>query len=288
MRAFVLLACLALVACDSQAPGGTLGLPSSRATSTPAATGSARATASGTARPSTSASGSASPSASASPSGSPAPAKMVAATATQFLVTVRYSAAMRSGTACGAVGQPSSTVGAIDRIASYVSSDAALGEALKTTISATVDAGCSAVTFVLAIAAPSGTFTLTANGVTDRDGHSMDPSALSAAITIPDEGRPRATGVTSQGNRIVVQFSEPMRELGVTGVAQLVNYQLDGAAVDAVGIICTDAGCRGLALDLRSPLVVGRSYTLRVSSVADRAGQLISPDPTTLTFVARS
>ena len=239
--------------------------------------------------PSGSPGGSASPSASASasPSGSAAPAKLLAASATQFLLTVRYGAAMRSGTACGAVGQPSSIDGAIDHLASYASSDAALIEALKTAVSATIDSGCSAVTFVLGIAAPSGTFTLTANGVMDRDGRALDPTATSATLTIPDEGRPRATGVVSQGSRVVVQFSEPMRELGVTGVAQLVNYQLDGAAIDATGIACTDAGCRGLTLDLRSPLVAGRTYTLRVSSVADRAGQLVSPDPTTLAFVAK-
>jgi len=287
MRAVVVLA-LVLVACDSQAPGGTLGLPTPRPT--PAATAvSPGGTARSTASPGVTTGASSSPgaSASASPSGSAAPAKLVGANATQFLLTVRYGAAMRSATACGAVGQPSSLDGAIDRVASYTSNDAALIESLKTSVSATVDAGCSAVTFVLGIAAPSGTFTLTANGVSDRDGRAIDQTAASASLTIADEGRPRATGASSQGNRVVVQFSEPMRELGVTGVAQLVNYQLDNAPVDATGITCTDAGCRGLALDLRSPLVAGRSYTLRVASVADRAGLLISPDPTTLTFAAK-
>src|SRR4051812_11262293 len=287
MRPLSLLLALAIVACDSQAPSGQLGLPSSRATpsttgATPAPSGSAGRSAS------PAASSSASPSASASPSGSPVPAKLLAASATQFVLTVRYGAAMRAATACGAVGQPSAMEGAIDRVASYASSDDAVNEALKTTMSVTVDAGCSAVTFVFAIAAPSGTFTLTAKSVTDRGGAPIDPSASTASLTIADEGRPRAVGVTSQGDRIVIQFTEPMRELGVNGVAQLANYRLDGNAIDATGIDCTDSGCRNLALKVRNTLVLGRTYQLVVSNVADRAGLLISPDPTTLTFVAKN
>lgn len=290
MRALIVLL-VVLTACEAQAPSGTLGLPTPRTgapsavpgTNAPGATASAS---SSSAR--ASGSPSASPSASASPSGSPVPPKVLAASATQFLLTIRYGSAMRAATACGSVGRPSALEGAIDRVESYVSSDDALIEALKTTMSTTVDAGCAAVTFVFAIAAPSGTFSITAKGVTDRDGLAIDPAASTISLTIADEGRPRATGVVSQGDRFVVQFSEPMREIGINGVAQLANYQLDGRAVDATSITCIDAGCRGLALSVRAALTVGRTYQVRVANVMDRAGLLISPDPTTLTFVAKS
>jgi hypothetical protein len=213
---------------------------------------------------------------------------VLAASATQFLLTVKYSAPMRSATPCGGVGGPSALEGAIDRVDRYSSNDDALKESIKSALSATVSADCSAVTFVFAVAAPSGSFTISVIGVTDRSGVAEDPSATTVPVTIADEGRPRVTGVASQADRIVVEFSEPMRELGAGGLTVLASYLLDGSAIDAQSIGCADVGCRKAALMLKpGTLVVGRSYQLRVTNISDRAGLAITPDPTTLSFVAR-
>lgn len=292
MRALQLLLVLLFAACDSTAPSGTLGLPTARPTPAPTAasrTSSPGANASGTvASASPGASGSPGISASPSPTGALQP-KVLAASATQFLLTVKYSAPMRSATPCGSVGQPSALEGAIDRVDRYSSNDDALKESIKSTLSATVSADCSAVTLVFAVAAPSGSFSVSAIGMVDRSGTNEDPSATTVAVTIADEGRPRVTGVFSQVDRIVVEFSEPMRELGPGGLTVLGSYRLDGSAIDAQSVGCADVGCRKVALMLRAgTLVVGRTYQLSVANVADRAGLAITPDPTTLTFVARS
>ena len=297
MRVLLSIALAVLAtACDSQAPGGTLGLPTTRGTAAPTAaprTAPGTSTSPGTsASPGTSGSpgASASPTASASPSGSPTPAKILSANGTQSLLTIRYSAPMRAATSCGTVGQPSALEGAIDRASAYASSDEAMRESIRSAMSATLNADCTAVTFVFAVAAPSGTFNISATGVTDRSGASLDPAATGVTVSVADEGRPRVAGVSTQGAHLVVQFNEPMRELGEAGgVLQIANYRLDGAALDATAISCTDLGCRSVAITLRAgTLVVGRSYQLRVANVVDRAGLNLSPDPTTFTFVARA
>jgi hypothetical protein len=143
--------------------------------------------------------------------------------------------------------------------------------------------------FVYGRAAPSGTFTVDVSQVQDQLGRAIDPGRSSARVAIADEGRPTVVGVEATGGIITVSFSEPMTEIGEGGGAAMAgNYQLDGAAVPATGITCNDAGCRSVRIALRTgSLAVGRSYTLRVANVVDRAGKSISPDPTTVSFTSR-
>ena len=195
---------------------------------------------------------------------------------------------MRSATNCGSVGQPSTLDGAIDRVARYASSDRALDEALQSAVSATLNSDCSSVTFVFTIAAPTGTFTVTPTGMIGRDGTRADAAGVS--VSIADEGRPRVASVSASGTRIAIAYSEPMREIGEGGgVLMLQSYKLDGADVPAADITCADAGCRTVWITARpGSLTVGRSYQLRIANVVDRAGLNITPDPTTLSFVART
>src|SRR4051812_13947552 len=290
MRLLVFAVALLLVACDSTAPSGTLGLPTTRASAAPTAPPRSGAPATSRANGSASPSASGSAGASASPSASvdPIRPRVVAASATQFVLTVRYSGPMRSATACGAVGQPASLDGAIDRVGGYSSNDDARRESMKSAVSATGSADCAVVTFVFAIAAPAGSFSVSAAGMVDRSGVSEDPSGTTVQLTIADEGRPRVTAASAQSDRIVIEYSEPMRELGTGGIANPASYRLDGNAIDAVNVGCADVGCRKAALTVRrGTLVVGRSYQLRIASVTDRADLSIAPDPTTLTFTAK-
>ncbi len=280
-----------VVACDSPAPSGQLGLPTQRPTpaptapprTSPAPSGSASST------PSASPSNTASASVSPSPTAPPAPAKLESAQATQFQLTVRYSAPMRSAIACGAVGQPSQLDGAIDRVSRYATSDPALDEALRSTMSATIAPDCRSVTFVFAIAAPPGGHSITPSGMLDRQGAPMEAQPAAVTATIADEGRPRVAGASSSGDRITVSFSEPMLEIGEgSGVVMPGNYRLSGAAFAKSSITCADRGCRTVVIVAAAgTLVVGQSYQLTVANVVDRAGLAITPDPTTLTFIAR-
>lgn len=197
---------------------------------------------------------------------------------------------MRTAIACGAVGQPSQLEGAIDRVSRYATSDPAFDEALRSTMSATIAPDCRSVTFVFGVAAPPGSHMVTPSGMLDRQGAPTEAQPGAATATIADEGRPRVAAVSSSGDRITVSFSEPMLEIGEgSGVVLSGNYRLDGAAFAKTSVTCADRGCRTVVI-VAAPgtLVVGRSYQLGIANVVDRAGLAITPDPTTLTFVARS
>jgi|GEM_PF-6741165 len=298
MRAAMLaLALIAGAACSDTAPPGTLGLPSAR-TSTVRPTASPRTSGSLSAPPSASASATASGSPSPSATGTPSPslsptppavrAAVVNVNATQLFLSVQYSASMRAAIACGSSGQPSRTDGAIDNVGKYLTNDRALDESLQSATRAIITSDCTTVTFVFGVPAPSGTFTLGASGMLDRDGNGMDESKNAGRVVIGDQDRPQVVHASSSGDRITIAFSEPMMELGEGGgVTQLGNYRIDGAMPVAT-IACIDSGCRSVVLTLRAgSLVGGRAYTLRVANTVDRAGRNISPDPTTLTFTAR-
>ena len=289
-------AVLASAACSDSAPPGTLGLPSSRSSSA-APTASPRtsavgatpgASASPTASASVSPSASASPSPSPSPTIPPAPAIVLNVTGTQLFLAVQYSAPMRTAVACGSSGQPSRTDGAIDHVAKYLTNDRALDESLQSATRAIITSDCTTVTFVFGVPAPSGSFTVGVSGALDRDGNAMSGSGNAGRVVIGDQDRPQVLSAASSGTRVTIAFSEPMLEVGEGGgVTQMGNYRVDGADPLASDLACADRGCRTVIMTMRSALVAGRSYTLRVANVVDRAGRNITPDPAALTFTAR-
>ena len=294
--AMLALALIAGGACSDTAPPGTLGLPSAR-TSTAAPTASPRTSATASAPPSSSASPAGSASASPNTSGSPSPsptrtapivrASVLSIEATQLFLSVRYSAAMRTKIACGSSGQPSRTDGAIDYVGKYLTNDRALDESLQSAARAIVTSDCTTVTFVFGVPAPSGTFTVGASGMVDRDGFAMDDARNAGRVVVGDQDRPQIVSASSSGDRLTIAFSEPMMEIGDGGVTQLGNYRIDGATAVAT-LACIDSGCRSVVMTMRAgSLAPGRSYTLRVANTVDRAGRNISPDPTSLTFTAR-
>jgi hypothetical protein len=298
MRAATLaVVLLASAACSDAAPSGQLGLPNARASTAPP-TASPRVSA--TTSPVASATASASASPSASPSSSPSPSPITSrtppavravvqnVTATQLFLSVQYSAPMRTAIACGSSGPPSRTDGAIDDVAKYLSNDRALDESLQSATRAIVTLDCAAVTFVFGVPGPSGTFTVGASGMVDRDGNAMDQSRNAGSVVIADQDRPQVVSAASSGDRITIAFSEPMMELGEGGgVTQLGNYRIDGV-MPVASLACADAGCRSVVMTTRAgSLVAGRSYSLRIANTVDRAGRNISPDPTSLTFTAR-
>ena len=116
----------------------------------------------------------------------------------------------------------------------------------------------------------------------------MSASGNAGRVVIGDQDRPQVLSAASSGTRVTIAFSEPMLEVGEGGgVTQMGNYRVDGADPLASDLACADRGCRTVIMTMRSALVAGRSYTLRVANAVDRAGRNITPDPTTLTFTAR-
>ena len=313
MRPLALALALLLAACGGSAPVGTLGLPSERATTapptprtpsvaaspspsrsaspSPSPSASASPTTSATARPTASPSPSRAPSASPSPTRSPDPRPaIVSVTATQTALTVIYSGPMRTTLACGTTfgSTDRATAGSIDNRTHYQSGDEVFDEALRSATLASINGDCASVTFQLSAAAPAGTFTLAVNGVRDQGGDAI-AAGTTVRVTIVDEGRPRVLRAESSGDTITISFSEPMLRIGEgSGVTMAANYRLDGNTPQGSAITCQDSGCRGVRLALRAGfLVAGRTYELRIANVVDRAGRNITPDPTTLTFVAR-
>lgn len=303
----LLIAALALgAACDSSTPSGTLGLPTARpsasattpAPTTPRPTASRSGSpsvsaASASASASTSAAASASPSATAATTAGPRPG-IVAASATQVSLTVAFSRPMRSKNSCGTSGTPTGPSGTIDALsvgpsASFGSPDRTFDETLRSAIQAFISGDCTTVTFVYERLAAAGTFTVNVNTVQDLTGSTIDPARASVSVTIRDEGRPQVVGVESSSDVITVTFSEPMMEIGEGGgVAMLTNYRLDGNTPRATSLSCNDFGCRSVRMTLQSgSLVPAHTYELRVANVVDRTGLNITPDPTTLIFIAR-
>jgi hypothetical protein len=200
---------------------------------------------------------------------------------------------MRSQIACGESGVASAVAGTIDQrsgaATGYHSTDRVFDETLASATTARIGADCASVTFVYALAAPAGTFTITVSGVQDVAGNAIDPARASVAVTIRDEGRPAAVAAEASGDAITVTFTEPMLLIGEGGgVTMYGNYRLDGNPLPIAQIPCVDAGCRRVRIELiPGTLTPGRSYSLRIANVVDRIGLALQPDPTTLSFVAR-
>ncbi|MEK7863583.1 MAG: hypothetical protein AAB295_10015 [Chloroflexota bacterium] len=211
-------------------------------------------------------------------------------TATQTALTVVFSEPMKTTLACGTTfgTVDRAAAGAIDDRTHYRSSDPVFDEALQSASLVTINGDCASVTFQLSAAAASGTYSLAVTSVQDRGGNVIAAGAT-ARVMITDDGRPRVVRAESSGDALTITFSEPMLRIGEgSGVVMSGNYRIDGNTPRIVAITCADAGCRVVRLALRSAsLVPGRTYELRIANVVDRAGRNITPDPTTLTFVAR-
>ncbi len=214
---------------------------------------------------------------------------MVSVTATQAALTVLFSEPMKTTLACG------TTFGTIDRAAAgaiddrthYRSSDPVFDEALQSASLVTINGDCASVTFQFSAHAAAGTLPLTVSAVQDQRGNVI-AAGTTVRVSIADEGRPRVLRAVSTGDVLTITFSEPMLRIGEgSGVVMAGNYRIDGNTPQITAITCADAGCRVVRLALRSgTLVARRSHELRIANVVDRAGRNITPDPTTLAFVA--
>ncbi len=211
--------------------------------------------------------------------------------ATQQTLTVVFSEPMRSRLACGATGAATGPFGTIDNQATspYHSADRALDETLQTATQATIGSDCASVTLVFGISAAAGTFAVTVSSVQDLSGNTIDATRNAGQVTIRDEGPPIVLRADASGDSISVTFSEPMLQVGEgSGVTLSGNYRLDGNPAPITNITCTDGGCRGVRLSLTpGSIVPGRTYTLRVANVVDRAGVALRPDPTSVSVLAR-
>ena len=201
---------------------------------------------------------------------------------------------MKSKNSCGTSGTATGPSGTIDAPsvgpnAPYGSPDRTFDETLRSAIQATISGDCTTVTFLYERLAAAGTFTVNVNTMQDLTGSTIDPARASVSVTIRDEGRPQVVGVASSGDDITVTFSEPMMEIGEGGgVTMLTNYRLDGNTPRPTSLSCNDVGCRSVRMTLPpGSLVPGSTHQLRIANTVDRLGLNITPDPTTLTFVAR-
>lgn len=132
------------------------------------------------------------------------------------------------------------------------------------------------------------TYTLQVTGVTDAGGTGIDTASNTVSFVGADNTGPAATALVFLSPSLVrVVFSEPMTATSSgTGIANTANYRLDGTNGTTVFTSCVSVA-GGLAADctLATPYATANrgDHTLIVTEVTDTAGNLISPNPTTLT-----
>lgn len=113
-------------------------------------------------------------------------------------------------------------------------------------------------------------------------------SAISAEATITvtvDVTPPRVTRVVAtSATSLAVYFSEPL----AAGSEEGFNYLIDPGSIGLADGVANVSNPVRLDMPVVTPLTPGNTYTLNVGAglgaIADRAGNLLSPDPTFVTF----
>ncbi len=113
-------------------------------------------------------------------------------------------------------------------------------------------------------------------------------SAMSAEATITvtvDVTPPRVTRVVAtSATSLAVYFSEPL----AAGSEESFNYLIDPGSIGLGNGVVNVSNPVRLDMPVVAPLTPGNTYTLNVGvglgAIADRAGNLLSPDPTFVTF----
>ncbi len=119
--------------------------------------------------------------------------------------------------------------------------------------------------------------------VTDLDGNPIE--AYSAVVTLKDTVRPTISGPTYPDNNTVkFEFSEPMNLTSGTtleGISTLKDK--NGATVSITGLITLATDKKSFTLNMAG-LTVDEEYKLTIVGAKDFAGNLISPNPVTVSF----
>lgn len=119
--------------------------------------------------------------------------------------------------------------------------------------------------------------------VTDTEGNPIE--AYSAVVTLKDTVRPTISGPTYPDNNTVkFEFSEPMNlanAAALEGISTLKDK--NGATVSIAGRITLAADKKSFTLNM-STLNVDEEYKLTIVGAKDFAGNLISPNPVTVSF----
>lgn len=224
------------------------------------------------------------------------PPRVIAVSGTQTSLTVTFDEPMQHALACGASGPAAGGSGAIDNAhvgegpGHYTSPDRVYHETLTSEIGAAVSEDCTQVTFAFARAAPPGRWPLHISDVADLAGNTVDPSPTVVVVWILDHAPPHVVSVHGIGQSIYVTFNEPMLEIGEGGgVTLLGNYKLEGRPLPPGSrAVCLSAGCGWVRVYLpEGTLVTGGAHRFSIANAVDRAGKVLRPDPTTVTFVAR-
>lgn len=132
------------------------------------------------------------------------------------------------------------------------------------------------------------TYTVRVTGVTDANGTSIDAASNSVAFVGADNTAPAATALLFLSSSLIrVVYSEPMTTTASgTGMTNTANYRLDGTSGTTVFTSCV-AAASGLAAECTLATAYGTAnrgeHTVTVAEVTDTTGNLVSPNPTTLT-----
>ena len=216
---------------------------------------------------------------------------VVAATATQYTLTVTFDRAMSHAGDCGTTSWDFRLPGTIEHVrmgqtfpaapASYRSPDATYQDLLTAFVSeARISADCRTVVFGSGWGGPVGTFELVVTGVADVDGNLVEPRTM--VVTVADEGPPTLMFVelelqTADRKVIRVAYSEAMDQGSVTDPAR---YLLNNSPLPAgTGIECELASCTWVRLTFGPrAFAYGAPNTITIIGVEDTAGTLMSPD----------
>lgn len=122
--------------------------------------------------------------------------------------------------------------------------------------------------------------------VTDQAGNAISSTANSANYTASDTTAPAATSAAFTGpTSLKISFSEPMNATGTTGSStqNLANYTFDGVSGTTAFTACAASASTTTVTCTLAATPANGSHTTQVFNVADAAGNVISPNPTSLT-----
>jgi len=200
-----------------------------------------------------------------------APAVSSASASNTATVVVNYSKAMKC-----------TTDGALASIATagnYAITTSPGGAAVAETITVTAASGCSQATLVLSNPLTNAAaYTVTVSNVQDSLGNLVG-TTRTATFTVTDSGVPTASAVQSGAAVVTVTYSKAMNT-ATTGA--LATYKLDSVSCTSLcsGVTTTSTGA---VITFTTAPTVG-THVLDITGATDSAGNLISPNPTSISI----
>ncbi|MBO8165434.1 MAG: Ig-like domain-containing protein [Brevibacillus sp.] len=198
-------------------------------------------------------------------------------------IEIKFSKAVDPDSVIGAVGSDDTLEDGVFEFSKIGSAPAVIADNANATLSA------DGKTLTITAAAGeyfNGKYAVTVtDAVVDAEGNPIE--AYSAVHDFTDSTRPTVSEPTYPANGVATfKFSEPLNVANAAAVeAALSIKDANGASVSVTGLV-TSLSADNTSFDLDiSGFTTGEEYTVTIVGLKDYAGNLITPNPTTLTVV---